>query len=227
MSFWEGPNGRRRVITVTPGYQLVSLDADTGLADPEFGKNGWVDLQEGLRHAPGRELDVGLTAPPLVAGNTIIVGSAHQVSFRPPSKANVKGDVRAFDAASGKLLWTFRTIPGPGEIGYETWLEGSADFTGNAGVWAPMSADPDLGLVYLPVEAATGDRYGGDRPGANLFSSSLVAVDLKTGQRRWHFQHTHHDIWDWDTPAAPILADLPDGRKVVVQLTKQAMAFVF
>jgi quinoprotein glucose dehydrogenase len=227
VSFWEGPNGRRRVITVTPGYQLVSLDADTGLPDPDFGKNGWVDLQKGLRRAPGRELDVGLTAPPLVVGNTIIVGSAHRVSFRPPSKANVKGDVRAFDAASGELLWTFRTIPQPGEVGHETWLEGSADFTGNAGVWAPMSADPDLGLVYLPVEAATGDRYGGDRPGANLFSSSLVAVDLKTGQRRWHFQHTHHDIWDWDTPAAPILADLPDGRKVVVQLTKQAMAFVF
>jgi glucose dehydrogenase len=227
VSFWDGPGGRRRVITVTPGYQLVSLDADTGLPDPKFGENGWVDLQQGLRRAPGRELDIGLTAPPLVVGDTIIVGSAHRVSFRPPSKANVKGDVRAFDASSGQLLWTFHTIPEPGEEGYETWLDGSAGYTGNAGVWAPMSADPDLGLVYLPVESATGDRYGGDRPGANLFSSSLVAVDLKTGERRWHFQHAHHDIWDWDTPAAPILADLPDGRKVVAQLTKQAMVFVF
>jgi len=227
VSFWEGDDGRRRVITVTPGYHLVSLNADTGLPDPDFGAGGWVDLTQGLRRAPDRELDVGLTAPPLVVGDVIVVGSAHRVSFRPPSKANVKGDVRAYHARTGELLWTFRTIPEPGELGYDTWLEGSARYTGNAGVWAPMSADPQLGLVYLPVESATGDRYGGDRPGANLFSSSLVAVDVRTGKRRWHFQHTHHDIWDWDTPAAPILADLPDGRKIVAQLTKQAMVFAF
>jgi quinoprotein glucose dehydrogenase len=227
VAFWEGADGRRRVITVTPGYHLVSLNADTGLPDPDFGAGGWVDLTQGLRRAEQRELDIGLTAPPLVVGDVIVVGSAHRVSFRPPSKANVKGDVRAYDARSGELLWTFRTIPQAGEYGSDSWLNDSASFTGNAGVWAPMSADPELGLVYLPVESATGDRYGGDRPGANLFSSSLVAVDARTGQRRWHFQHTHHDIWDWDTPAAPILADLPDGRKVVAQLTKQAMVFVF
>jgi quinoprotein glucose dehydrogenase len=227
VSFWDGADGRRRVITVTPGYHLVSLNADTGLPDPDFGAGGWVDLTEGLRRAPDRELDVGLTAPPLVVGDVIVIGSAHRVSFRPPSRANVKGDVRAYDARSGELLWTFRTIPAAGEAGSETWLEDSASFTGNASVWAPMSADPELGLVYLPVESATGDRYGGDRPGDNLYSSSLVAVDVQTGERRWHFQHTHHDIWDWDTPAAPILADLPDGRKVVAQLTKQSMVFVF
>jgi len=227
VSFYEGEDGRRRIITVTPGYHMVSLNADTGLPDPEFGSGGWVDLTEGLRRAPDRELDVGLTAPPLVVGDVIVVGSAHRVSFRPPSKANVKGDVRGFDAASGELLWTFRTIPEKGEEGYDSWHDDSARYTGNAGVWAPMSADTELGLVYLPVESATGDQYGGDRPGANLFSSSLVAVDVKTGERRWYFQHTHHDIWDWDTPAAPILTDMPDGRKLVVLLTKQSMAFVF
>ncbi|MEE4300709.1 MAG: PQQ-binding-like beta-propeller repeat protein [Pseudomonadales bacterium] len=227
VSFWAGADGRRRVIVVTPGYHLVSLNADTGLPDPEFGAGGWVDLTEGLRRAPDRELDVGLTAPPLVVGDVIVVGSAHRVSFRPPSMANVKGDVRGFDARTGELLWTFHTIPEPGEEGYETWFEDSALYTGNAGVWAPMSADPELGLVYLPVESGTGDQYGGDRPGSNLFANSLVALDVRTGERRWHFQHTHHDIWDWDTPAAPILADLPDGRRVVALNTKQAMTFVF
>jgi glucose dehydrogenase len=227
VSFYRAEDGRRRVITVTPGYHLVSLNADTGLPDPAFGAGGWVDLTKGLRRAPDRELDVGLTAPPLVVGDVIVVGAAHRVSFRPPSMANVKGDVRGFDADTGELLWTFRTIPEPGEEGYDTWYDDSALYTGNAGVWAPMSADPELGLVYLPVESATGDQYGGDRPGPNLFSSSLVAVDVKTGERRWHFQHAHHDIWDWDTPAAPILADLPDGRKVVALLTKQSMVFVF
>ncbi len=227
LSYYVGEDGRRRVIVVTPGYYLVSLNADTGLPDPKFGAGGWVDLTEGLRRAPDRSLDVGLTAPALVVGNVIVVGSAHQVSFRPPSKANVKGDVRGFDASTGKLLWTFRTIPEPGEAGFDTWYDNSALYTGNAGVWAPMSADESLGLVYLPVESATGDQYGGDRHGANLFSSSLVAVDVQTGERRWHFQHAHHDIWDWDTPAAPILADMPDGRKLVVLLTKQSFAFVF
>ncbi len=227
VSFYRGRDGRRRVIVVTPGYYLVSLNAATGVPDPEFGAGGWVDLTEGLRRAPDRPLDVGLTAPALVVGDTIIVGSAHRVSFRPPSKANVKGDVRAFDARTGALKWTFRTIPERGEPGYETWHDGSAEFTGNAGVWAPMSADPELGIVYLPVESATGDQYGGDRPGANLYSSSLVAVDLRTGQRLWHFQHTHHDIWDWDTPAAPILIDRADGRKLVALVTKQSFTFVF
>lgn len=227
VSYYQGADGRRRVIAVTPGYYLVSLNADTGLPDPEFGAGGWVDLTEGLRRAPDRDLDIGLTSPPLVVGDTIVVGSAHRVSFRPPSMKNVKGDVRAFDARTGALRWTFRTIPEPGEEGFDTWYENSALYTGNAGVWAPMSADPELGLVYLPVESATGDQYGGDRPGPNLFSSSLVAVDLETGKKRWHFQHAHHDIWDLDSPSPPILADRPDGRKLVVLLTKQNMAFVF
>jgi quinoprotein glucose dehydrogenase len=187
-----------------------------------------VDLQQGLRVAKDRkDLDIGLSFPPLVMNDVIVVGAAMRVSFRPPSKANVKGDVRGFDARTGKLLWTFRTIPLPSEPGAETWLKGSAEFTGNAGVWAPMSGDPELGLVYLPVEAATGDRFGGDRPGNNLFANSLVALDVKTGKLRWQYQIIHHDIWDWDNPSAPILGNLPNGRKVVVQLTKQAFAYTF
>lgn len=227
VSYWRN-GSEQRILTVTPGYYLVSLDAATGRPDPDFGEDGWVDLKEGLRLGEGRDdIDIGLSMPPMVVNDVVIVGAAHLVSFRPPSRSNVKGDVRAFDARTGKLLWTFKTIPEPGEPGSETWLNGSEAYTGNAGVWAPMSADPELGLAYLPVESATGDRYGGDRPGANLFANSLVALDIKTGKMKWQFQIIHHDVWDRDNPAAPILADLPNGRKLVIQLTKQAFAYVF
>ena len=226
VAYFEDGNEKKRVIVITPGYQLVSLDADTGIADENFGINGIVDLTIGMRTSSKQELDVGSTSPPLVIDDVIIVGSAHKASFAPASMANVKGDVRGYDAHTGNLLWTFKTIPSKGEYGYDTWLNGSADYTGNASVWAPMSADQDLGLVYLPIESATGDRYGGDRPGDNLFSSSLVAVDAKTGKLRWHYQIVHHDIWDYDNSSAPILADL-DEKKIVIQLTKQSYAFVF
>jgi len=227
VAYWRAGEVQR-VLAVTPGYTLVSLDATTGVPDPAFGTRGTVDLQQGLRLAKDRkDLDIGLSFPPLVMNDVIVVGAAMRVAFRPPSKANVKGDVRGFDVRTGKLLWTFRTIPMPGEAGAETWLNGSAEYTGNAGVWAPMSGDPELGLVYLPVEAATGDRYGGDRPGNNLFANSLVALDVKTGTMRWQYQIIHHDIWDWDNPSAPILANLPNGKKVVIQLTKQAFAYTF
>ena len=227
LSYWS--DGVREVIfTVTPGYYLVALNARTGLPLEDFGAGGWVDLQEGLRLGPGREdLDIGLTFPPLVVDNVVVVGASHALAIRPPSAANVKGDIRGFDAVSSELLWTFHTIPEADEFGAETWLGNSAEYTGNAGVWSHMSADPELGLVYLPVETATGDFYGGDRPGDNLFANSLVALDYRTGDMRWYYQLIHHDIWDWDTPAAPILADLPDGRKLIVQLTKQGMAYVF
>ncbi len=227
VAYWEGGDGRRRVITVTPGYYLVSLNAATGLPDPEFGRGGWVDLTEGLRRAENRDLDIGLNAPPLVVGDVVVVGAAHALGLSPPLKRNVKGDVRGFDAKTGELLWTFHTIPEPDEPGYETWYDGSADYTGNAGVWAPMSADAELGLVYLPVEAPTGDYFGGDRHGANLYANSLVALDTISGEPRWYYQIVHHDIWDLDNPAAPILADLPDDRKLVVQVTKQNFAYVF
>ncbi len=227
LAFWSDGN-QDVVFTVTPGYYLVALNAKTGLPVENFGAGGWVDLQEGLRLGPGREdLDIGLSFPPLVVDDVIVVGASHALGTRPISESNVKGDIRGYDARSGELLWTFHTIPQGNDFGSETWLGDSARYTGNAGVWAPMSADPELGLVYLPVETATSDYYGGARPGDNLFANSLVAIDYRTGERRWHFQLIHHDIWDWDNPSAPILADLPDGRKVVVQLTKQAMAYVF
>jgi len=227
VAFWTDGD-KRRVLTITPGFHLISLDADTGLPDPEFGDNGRIDMHEGLRLGIGREdIDIGSSMPPFVMNDVIVVGPAMAVSMRPPSMSNVKGDVRAYDVRTGEHLWTFKTIPEDGEYGAETWLDGSNEYTGNAGVWAPMSGDPDLGLVYLPVEAATGDRYGGDRPGDNLFSSSLVAVDIKTGERQWYYQLVRHDIWDWDIPAAPILADLPNGRKVIMQATKQAFVYTF
>ena len=226
-AFWtDGDN--TRVMSITPGFHLVSLDAKTGLPDPNFGEDGVVDLMDGLRNADDFEdIDIGSSAPPFVMNDVIVVGPAHRVGMRPRSKSNVKGDVRGYDARTGEHLWTFNTIPERGEVGIETWLDEGVDFTGNAGVWAPMSGDPELGLVYLPVESATGDRYGGDRPGDNLFANALVAVDVKTGERRWHYQIIHHDIWDWDNPSAPILADLPDGKKIVMQVTKQSWVYTF
>lgn len=227
LAFWRDGD-TSRILDITPGFQLIALDAKTGYPDPNFGNNGRVDLFEGLRNAEGFEdIDIGSSAPPFVMNDVIVVGPAHKVGMRPRSMSNVKGDVRGFDVRTGELLWTFRTIPVRGEVGFETWLDTGVEFTGNAGVWAPMSGDPELGLVYLPVESATGDRYGADRPGDNLFSSSIVALDIKTGERQWHYQLTHHDIWDWDIPSAPVLADLPNGRKVLMSVTKQSWVFTF
>lgn len=217
-----------RILNLTPGFFLVSLDAKTGLPDPNFGDNGRVDMFDGLRNSEGFEdIDIGSSMPPFVMNDVIVVGPAHKVGMRPRSKSNVKGDVRGFDARTGALLWTFHTIPERGEVGFETWLDGGVEFTGNAGVWATMSGDPELGHVYLPVESATGDRYGGDRPGDNLFANSIVALDIKTGERQWHHQQIHHDIWDWDNPSAPVLADLPNGRKIVMQVTKQSWVYTY
>jgi glucose dehydrogenase len=227
LAFWrEGDTSR--ILDITPGFQLISLDAKTGYPDPNFGSNGRVELFDGLRNSDGFEdIDIGSSAPPFVMNDVIVVGPAHRVGMRPRSKSNVKGDVRGFDVRSGELLWTFHTIPERGEVGFETWLDSGVNFTGNAGVWAPMSGDPDLGHVYLPVESATGDRFGADRPGDNLYSSSIVALDIKTGERQWHYQLTHHDIWDWDIPSAPVLADLPNGRKVLMSVTKQSWVYTF
>ena len=157
----------------------------------------------------------------------VIVGSA--VSDQPRFKESPTGYVRGFDARTGELRWTFHTIPLPGEVGYDTWQDGSASYTGNANVWTMMSADPDLGYAYLPVGNATNDHYGGHRPGTNLFANSLVCVECATGERVWHYQIVHHGLWDYDPPAAPILMDITvDGEpvKAVAQITKQAFTFV-
>jgi quinoprotein glucose dehydrogenase len=231
LAYWS--DGREeRILYVTPGYRLIALDAKTGVPIPGFGTRGVVDLK--LDHDQEIDLvtgEVGLQSAPVVAGNTIIIGAAHLVSFAPKSKTNVKGYVRGYDVRNGKRSWIFHTIPRPGEFGAETWDDkASLAFTGNTGVWAQISVDEALGLAYLPVELPTGDFYGGHRPGNGLFGESLVAVDLKTGRRKWHYQLVHHGIWDWDIPCAPILVDLTmNGRtiKAVAQPTKQSWIFLF
>jgi glucose dehydrogenase len=230
VSYWnDRKNGR--IFTVTPGFNLAALDALTGLPASEFGVRGVVDLMKGMRSAPKTGIpDVGSQSPPLVIGDVVVVGPAHALSFRPRTGDNVKGDVRGFDAKTGKLLWTFRTIPQAGDPGYETWAKGTAEKTGNGGVWAPISADPQTGAIFLPVEAGTSDLYGGARPGSNLYTSSLVSLDGKTGKLRWARQLVHHDIWDWDVPAIPILADIPAPggvKRAVLQITKQGFLFAF
>jgi quinoprotein glucose dehydrogenase len=174
--------------------------------------------------------EVGLHSTPLVASDVIVVGAAHKAGGAPESFKHVKGYVRGFDARTGKRLWIFHTIPQPGEFGIETWLNDSWSYTGNTGVWAQMSADEKTNTLYLPVELPTGDYYGGHRPGAGLFGESLVALDLKTGKRKWHYQLVHHGLWDMDIPCAPILTDITvNGQTVpaVAQPTKQAFLYVF
>ena len=220
---------KSRIFDISPGYQLISLDPETGILDPDFGDSGKVDLYVGVRNGDDPRFaypDIGISAPPFIMNDVIVVGAAHRTGGRPRSKLNTKGDIRGFDVHSGELLWTFHTIPARGEYGYESWISGN-DVTGNSGVWAAISGDPELGHVYLPVEDPTGDYYGGDRHGDNLFSSGLVAIDVKTGERQWHYQFIHHDIWDWDIPSPPIIADLPNGRKVVMSVTKQAWVYTF
>jgi len=229
VSYWT--DGREaRIFAVTPGFQLVALDARTGVPVASFGRGGLVDLKDALGvNADPIDAAIGSSSPPLVFEDIVVVGPALEVGTRPPSMRNVPGRIMAFDAGTGALRWRFNTIPVRGEAGYETWEDGSAEYTGNAGAWAPLALDERRGYLYLPLEAATGDYYGGHRPGDNLFSTTLVCLDVRTGERVWHVQTVHHDVWDWDNPTAPILADVTiDGRprEVVVQLTKQALAFV-
>jgi quinoprotein glucose dehydrogenase len=230
VSYWsEGDDAR--IFVVTPGFHLAALDARTGVPIISFGVGGVVDLkaQLGVDLDPGTAV-IGNSSPPTIFDDVVIVGPALAVGLRPPSKKNVPGRILAIDARTGALRWRFNTIPGPGEAGNETWENGSWEYTGNAGAWAPMSLDTQRGLLYVPVEAATGDYYGGHRPGDNLFSTSLVCLDARTGRRVWHFQLIHHEIWDRDIPTAPILADITvDGRRVeaVAQITKQAWTYVF
>ena len=232
LAYWEGDDGQKRILFGTMADTLYSLDAVTGLADSAFGVNGRVDLTRGMR-APVPDVDdYGLASPPTIVGDVAIVGSVildwHDgVS---PDRYTAPGDVRGFDVRTGEILWTFHTIPQPGEPYYDEWEDQSWDYFGAANVWATISADPELGIAYLPVSSVSHDRYGGERLGRNLFSDCLVAVNAQTGERLWHYQLIHHTLWNYDPPAAPILLDVViDGqlRKIVVQLTKQAMAYVF
>ena len=231
LAYWSDGANDSRILYVTPGYRLIALNAKTGVPVVGFGDNGVVDLKKD----DDQEIDlvtgeVGLHSTPLVARDVVIVGAAHRSGGVPRSRMNVKGYVRGFDVRTGKRLWIFHTIPGLREFGNDTWERDSWSYTGNAGVWGQISVDEELGLAYLPVELPTGDYYGGHRPGNGLFGESLVAVDLRTGQRKWHYQLVHHGIWDFDIPCAPILVDITvNGRavKAVAQPTKQAFLYVF
>jgi quinoprotein glucose dehydrogenase len=230
LAYWT--DGKvERILYVTPGYRLVALDAATGRPVSAFGENGMVDLKQQMDQSiDPLSGEIGLHSTPIVARDVVIVGAAHRSGGVPTGKSNVKGYVRGFDVRTGKRLWIFKTIPSPGEFGSDTWLNDSWSYTGNTGAWSQISVDEELGLAYLPVESSTGDYYGGHRPGTNLFAESLVAVDLQTGRRRWHFQFVHHGIWDHDMACAPILVNITvAGRaiKAVAVPTKQAFLYVF
>ena len=274
LAYWTDGH-EERVIVVTPGYHMASLDAKTGIPDPKFGKNGVVDLMGGLglpmvplavddsgsliisdaaparRARPGERWDpvtktgadgtIGIdpklgqianSSPAVIVNNVIVVGNSSIHGYYPIRVRNIPGFVRGFDIRTGRQLWKFNLVPQPGEFGADTWTNGSKIGTEGVGKndpWATYSADPDLGLAYIPVGMPLMDEYGGHRPGSNLFGNSLVAIDVKTGRRRWHYQMVHHDIWDYDTPMAPNLLDVTvDGkkRKVIAQTTKQGFAYV-
>ncbi len=227
VAYWTDGTATR-ILYITAGYRLISLDAATGHPDPTFGDQGVVDLFDGLDRPRPEIGQIGASSPPMVVGNVAVIGSALSAFAR--TRENIAGFVRGYDVRTGERRWIFHTIPLPGELGNETWENDSWLYTGNAGAWAPMAADPELGYVYLPLETPTNDLYGGDRPGDNLFAESLVALDAATGERVWHYQFIHHGIWDWDIPTAPMLVDITvDGReiKAIAQVTKQAWTYVF
>lgn len=272
LAYWTD-GAMERVVVVTPGYHMASLDARTGKADPEFGKAGVVDLMEGLGlplvplavddsgpliisdAAPYRQArqgekwdpvkkigadgtrgvlgQIAASSPAIIVNDVIIVGNSSIHGYYPIRFSNLPGIIRGFDIKTGKQLWRFNLVPQPGEFGAETWENGSKIGTEGVGkndAWAPYSADPELGLVYIPVGMPLLDEYGGHRPGANLYGNSLVAIDVKTGERRWHYQMVHHDIWDYDTPMAPNLLDITvDGRtrKAIAATTKQGWIYTF
>jgi len=232
LAYWTDGK-EERILYVTPGYRLIALNAKTGAPVPGFGNKGAVDLKLNMDQKIQPDLimgEVGLQSAPVVAGNAILIGAAFREGMTPKTMNNNRGYVRAFDARTGKRLWIFHTIPRKGEFGYDTWLDGSAEHTGNTGLWTQITVDQKLGLAYLPIESPTGDYYGGHRPGNNLFGESLVCVDLKTGKRKWHYQLVHHPLWDMDISSAPLLIDIKvDGQPIeaVAQPTKQGFLYVF
>jgi len=232
LSYWTDGK-EERIVYVTPGYRLIALDAKTGRPVASFGEAGVVDLKLNDDQTIEPDLttgEIGLHSAPTIAGDTIIVGAAFSEGNAPPSIKNNKGYVRGFDVRTGKRLWIFHTIPWKGEVGYDTWLGGSAEYTGNTGAWTQITADEELGLAYLPVESPTSDFFGGHRPGNNLFAETLVCVDLKTGERKWHFQLVHHPLWDLDIAAPPMLMDIKVGGKIVKAVavpSKQSLLYTF
>ena len=223
VAYWAQGNQQR--LFVIRGEYLIALDPRTGQPITTWGENGRVNLKRGL----GPRATVYLASNgPQVCGDVVMTGGS--MTDRPQSKEQAPGNVQAFDVRSGKPRWAFRVVPRPGEVGNETWERDSWAYTGNINLWSMISADEEAGLAYFPLTSPTNDMYGGHRLGDNLFSDTLVCVKCATGERVWHYQTVHHDLWDYDLPSAPILGDITvDGKrmKVVVQLTKQAFAFVF
>jgi len=235
VSYWTDGRGDERIVYVSTGYRLVELNAKTGALVNSFATNGILDLKVGAVKGKGEQIDletgeIGVHSTPAIAKDVVIIGSAMREGATVSTHNNTKGLVRGFDVRTGKLLWTFHTIPRPGEFGNDTWEQESWATNGNAGVWTQISIDEDLGLVYLPIETPTSDFYGGHRPGNNLYGESLVCVDLKTGQRKWHFQFVHHPLWNFDNSSAPLILDINVGGrpiKAVAVPSKQAFLYVF
>jgi quinoprotein glucose dehydrogenase len=235
VSYWTDGKGDERILYVTTGYRLIALNAKTGQQVPSFGAGGAVDLKVGVVKGRGTPIDletgeIGIHSTPIIVRDIAIIGSAMREGATVETHDNTKGLVRAFDVRTGRQLWQFNTIPRPGEFGNDTWLNESWATNGNVGVWTQITVDEELGLVYLPVETPSSDFYGGHRPGNNLFAESLVCVDLKTGQRKWHYQFVHHPIWNFDMSSAPLIADVTVSgkpRKVVAVPSKLGWLYVF
>jgi quinoprotein glucose dehydrogenase len=226
LAYWTDGTSERLLAGTHDAY-IISVDAKTGRLDPAFGSGGRVDLTERLAYAE-RVRNYTVTSAPVVVRNVVIAGAG--ISDGPQNKEAVRGDVSGFDVRTGKRLWTFRSVPQPGEYGNDSWEGNAAEYTGNTNVWSLMSVDESLGYVYLPFGTPTNDYYGGHRLGNNLFAESLVCLDATTGKRVWHFQAVHHGLWDYDFPAAPILGDITvDGRQIaaVMQISKQGFVYVF
>ncbi|MCH7748066.1 MAG: pyrroloquinoline quinone-dependent dehydrogenase [Acidobacteria bacterium] len=229
LSYWkDDESDDARIFMANHDLKLVALNARTGALYPDFGENGYVDLTQGY----GRKIDASrmtYSSPVAIAGDTIITGSIVQdtnIRLREASP----GDVRAYDARTGEMKWIFHTIPQGDEFGVDSWQNESWRYSGHANVWSYMAVDEELGYVYLPTGTPSNDWYGGMRPGNNLFAESIVAVDIETGQRVWHFQAIHHGLFDWDFPTGPNLLDITvDGReiKALAQVSKQAFTYVF
>ncbi len=226
VAYWRNGDDERIVI-LTAFAQMIALDAKTGKPVPALGKDGRIDLAEGMRRPVDRDYYT-MTSPPVIVRGVIVVGSS--VFDWWGKRPSPPGDVRGFDVITGRLLWTFHTVAQGEEPGVETWEKDSWKEAGNANVWAPMSADEELGYVYLPVSTPTNDYYGGHRLGDGLYGETLVCLDVATGKKVWHYQLVHHGLWDYDPPAAPNLIDITvAGKRIkaVAQVTKQALVYVF
>ena len=229
--------GRGMIYLVTPAFFLHALDPHTGYSVESFGEGGVVDLLDNLGPWPHDREDgldpatgyITNSSPPIVVNGVVVVGNSHEQGYYQTRKENVPGNVMGYDAATGEHLWTFNVIPQEGEYGNDTWESDAWRWTGNVSAWAPLSADPELGLVYVVTDPPTIDYYGGFHPGDNLFATSILAIDARTGERRWHFQTVHHDVWNYDNPTAPNLVNATVNGEMVpmlVQVTKQGWAYV-